>query len=168
MKSPWLACGDIVSWMHMEICDIYIDGAHAIPELRFVRVFDKSFSYVEGKVYSRYIGASLPRLKGVLIVSRLKASGIPAFNLPIRYRSADLPMAAAHRIALEKAEVAGMGLSNGDAFRDIHTPMYWSFSIIDPTGDLVGGRIMVDRLDGHIWNLDEHETFMYDYNNVLG
>lgn len=152
----------------MEICDIYIDGAHAIPELRFVRVFDKSFSDVEGKVYSRYIGASLPRLKGVLIVSRLKASGILAFNLPIRYRSADLPMAAAHRIALEKVEVAGMGLSNGDEFRDIHTPMYWSFSIIDPTGDLVGGRIMVDRLDGHIWNLDEHETFMYDYNNVLG
>lgn len=152
----------------MEICDIYIEGAHAIPELRFVRLFDKSFSYVEGKVYSGYIGASVPRLKGVLIVSRLKASGISAFNLPIRYRSADLPIAVAHRIALEKAEAARMGLSNGEAFRDIHTPMYWNFSLIDPTGDLVGGRIMVDRLDGHIWSSDEHETFMYDYNNVLG
>jgi len=149
-------------------CDIYIDGSHVIPELRFVGLFDKSFQYADGKAYSGYIGATLPRLKGVLIVSRLKSAGIRAFNVPVIYRNSRISMAAAHEIALKEVECSGFDLSSGDGFRDIHTPMYWSFSIIDPTGDLVGGRIMVDKSDGHIWSAEEYDTFMYDYNNVIG
>ncbi len=33
--------------------------------------------------------------------------------------------------------------------------------------DRVGGYVMVDRLDGHIWTCEEYENYMYDYNNVF-
>lgn len=149
------------------LCDIYIDGAHAVPELRFVKIFDKSFSYVEGKIYSGYIGATLPRIKGVLIVSRLKAAGIRAFNVPLVYRDANISKETAHGIALKDIEGLGLQLSLGDNFRDIHTPMYWCFSITDPKGDLLGARVLVDKVDGHVWSTLEYDEFMYDYNNVL-
>ncbi|MEQ4192345.1 hypothetical protein ABNM11_27365, partial [Pseudomonas syringae] len=46
-------------------------------------------------------------------------------------------------------------------------PVFWVFSIVGGDEGKVGGVVMIDRLDGHVWGELEYIEYMYDYNNVL-
>ncbi|MDN7736201.1 MULTISPECIES: hypothetical protein [Burkholderia] len=49
------------------------------------------------------------------------------------------------------------------------SPLYYLFRQSSAVGgeEKVGGAILVDRLDGHVWSYEEYEEYMYDYNNVM-
>lgn len=47
--------------------------------------------------------------------------------------------------------------------------MFWIFDLVsdDLVWEKTGGVVMVDKLDGHIWNSLEYEEYMYDFNGIL-
>ena len=46
-------------------------------------------------------------------------------------------------------------------------PLYWAYRIINDIQERVGGMVYIDKLDGHIWTIEEYEEYFYDYNNIL-
>ncbi|WP_134923254.1 MULTISPECIES: hypothetical protein [Pseudomonas] len=147
-------------------CDLYLCGPVDAARLKMLRLFDKSFSCESGQVFSGYLFVSINRLKLVAVVSALRKEKILCFSVPIEYRSAGVLLDAAFEIA---KKYAGQNGVIGMRDQTQCPPLFWSFSLMSVglAEKKVGGMLMVDRLDGHIWSLEEYEEYMYDYNNVF-
>lgn len=76
-------------------------------------------------------------------------------------------MSNAHEVARKEALRLGADVSDGQVENHEPNPLYWRFAMANDRSDRVGGYVMVDRLDGHIWTCEEYENYMYDYNNVF-
>lgn len=151
----------------MKTCDIYIHGESKSPSLKFIGLFDKSFSYCADRTYRGFMGVSVGRVKLVSVVSELRKAGVACFSVPIEYRdNPGIEAAEAKSLAKKHAESMGGMISERD-HRDGYAPLFWVFDISAHDDDRVGGVVIVDRLDGHIWGTDEYEEYMYDYNNVF-
>lgn len=151
----------------MKICDLYIQGESNSPSLKFIGLFDKSFCYSADRTYGGFMNVNVGRVKLVSVVSELRKAGVACFSVPIEYRdSAGIDAVVAKAIAKKHAESIGCAISESD-HRQGYAPLFWAFDISAHDDDRVGGVVIVDRLDGHIWSTAEYEEYMYDYNNIF-
>lgn len=149
-----------------EICDIFLlqelEGTSKL--LQFLKILSPNTDFDVNRKYKGYLGFELKRLKAVSIVVFLRNNGVRCLNIPVRYKS-DLISRAEARLHAEKY-LGGNGtlIEGGMSAVD---PMFWHFSFSQPGMDEGGGNLVVDALDGHIWDSDELEEFFYDYMNLL-
>lgn len=152
-----------------KICDLYLPVESRSVDIRFLKLFDAGFSYDSERVYSGFMNVNVSRVKLVSVVSELRKKGILSFSVPVEYRDGEVvDVREAMEIAEGYAKSIGC-LIGGASPRSGYAPLFWAFDIASKLGgaDKVGGVVMVDRLDGHVWTMTEYEEYMYDYNNVL-
>ena len=150
----------------MKICDIYINGESKSPNLRFIGLFDKSFSYSADHPYHGFLGVNVGRVKLVPVVSDLRKAGVACFSVPVEYRdNAGIDAVRAKALAEKHADSLGLAISESGP-RQGYAPLFWAFNV-SGSDDRAGGIVIIDRLDGHIWTTSEYEEYMYDYNNVF-
>lgn len=149
-------------------CDAFVLGQHRGAELGPLRIFDKDFVCEPEKEYSGYLGLNVHRVKMVSIVTELRCKGIEAYSCPVRYRDVtNIRYEKAAGFASDHAKAKGFNIVF-DSFRAKKSPpVFWVFSIVGRGEGEVGGVVMVDRLDGHMWGELEYLEYMYDYNNIL-
>ncbi len=154
-----------MSFMKRE-CDLYLCDDVEASQLKDVRLFDKSFICEDGKKYSGFLRLNVNRVKLVSVVSDLRKRKILCFSVPVEYRASVVSNKAALEVA--KKYVGANGVV-GIEDQTKTPPLFWSFSlaVIGAVEERIGGVVMVDRLDGHVWSIDEYEEYMYDYNNVF-
>jgi hypothetical protein len=151
----------------MKTCDIYICGESKSPHFKFIGLFDKSFNYSGDRLYSGFMNVNIGRVKLISIISDLRKAGVACFSVPVEYRdNVGIDVREARSIAEKHAESIGFEISGFSARQD-YAPLFWVFDVSGGDGDRVGGVVIVDRLDGHIWETDEYEEYMYDYNNIF-
>ncbi|MDH6590522.1 hypothetical protein M2165_000411 [Variovorax sp. TBS-050B] len=150
--------------------DLYICEPVRSERLKFIALFDGSFSYDAEKCYSGYLGLNAGRVKLISIVSDLRAHNVDCFGVPIEYRDLEnIPMSQALEFAKEHAAGVGASVFEISKFQSRDPPVYWKFGLNQINGfeEKAGGIVMIDRLDGHVWTNDENEEYMYDYNNIF-
>ncbi len=151
-------------------CDIYLCDPVRTDRLRFASLFDKSFQYDENKTYVGYLGLNIDRVKLVSVVLDLKKNGVACFSVSIEYRvDGNLPIETAADIASEYAMSIGASAAPSAMLKSKCPPVYWIFDLRNNEENQgnVGGVVMVDRIDGHVWSQSENEEYMYDFNNIL-
>ncbi|WP_155720403.1 hypothetical protein [Burkholderia anthina] len=102
-------------------------------------------------------------------MSELRKKEVLSFSVPVEYRDGKIvDVREAMEIAENYAKSIGC-LIVGASPRSGFAPLFWVFDIASKEGgiDKVGGVVMVDKLDGHVWTMAEYEEYMYDYNNVF-
>lgn len=53
-------------------------------------------------------------------------------------------------------------------FRGMDSPVVWRFPLINLRGEeSTGAGMSVDKLDGHIWTMEEMEEYEYDFNGLI-
>jgi len=151
-------------------CDLYLCNGIRSERLKFVKIFDDNFSYDSERIYLGYLGINVNRIKLVSVVSDLKGHEIPCFSVPTIYReneniSSNQAMELANKYALN------LGASVLQVIRSQPQcpPVYWAFGLKcnDDVAEKVGGVVLIDRIDGHVWTNSEYEEYMYDYNNIF-
>src|SRR3989344_3940683 len=150
------------------LCDIYICEAVNVPALRFVQIFDCEFQYDVQKEYFGYLGVNIGRIKAVSIIVDLKKHGVKAFSVPVRYRDgSNLSIEEALQLASRYAADNGCSVVFDSSRANTTSPAFWLFVISEDPKVRSGGVVLVDRLDGHIWQAEEYDEYMYDFNNVF-
>lgn len=147
-------------------CDLYLCTPVEASRLKVLRLFDKIFSEEGSSILAGYLLVSISRVKLVALVSAFRKEKILCFSVPVEYRNCSVSLDAAFEIA--KKYIGSDGILS---MRDqAHCPpLFWSFGLttVGSKEKKAGGTLMVDRLDGHVWSLEEYEEYMYDYNNVF-
>lgn len=82
-----------------DICDLYLPEPVISSEFKYLHIFDKSFSYQEGKEYRGYVGVKIKRIKMLSVIVRLREKNITAFSVLIEYRNANITKEKAFEIA---------------------------------------------------------------------
>ncbi|VWD33747.1 hypothetical protein BCO18442_04844 [Burkholderia contaminans] len=152
-----------------KICDLYLPVESMSVDIMFLRLFDSGFSYDAERSYSGFMNVNVSRVKLVSVVSDLRKKGVLSFSVPVEYRDGKVvDVREAMEIAEGYAKSSGC-LIAGASPRSEFAPLFWVFDIVSKEGgaDKVGGVVMVDKLDGHVWTMAEYEEYMYDYNNVF-
>lgn len=151
-------------------CDLYLCESVCSERLKFIKLYDKEFSCDAEKSYVGYLGVNVDRIKLVSVVSDLRKHKIDCFSVPVEYRDRE-NLSFKHAFSLAKNYAKNLGASAFDAMtlQSRCLPVFWIFDLkYDITSEeKVGGVVMIDRLDGHVWTDAESEVYMYDYNNVL-
>nr|WP_223959118.1 hypothetical protein [Burkholderia diffusa] len=150
------------------MCDIYFSTKTKCPELRYFKIFDKKFIQNERDEYIGFANANISRLKLIPILSNLRHKGIEVFSVPIEYRDgATINFDDAFEVAEGYAKLNGIVVAKNNS-KEERAPLFWVFDVVGGSdGDRAGGVVMIDRLDAHVWSIDEYEEYMYDYNNIF-
>ena len=149
-----------------DICDIYINGEINRNYLKFLEVLDSRFSYKKDILYSGYLGVSIHRVKLIPIIKMMQDEKILAWSVPIEYRDRpNISKDDAIHIAAKYIREKCLTIPGNKLECVIFDPLRWIFNISD--GERIGGSISIDRLDGHVWTLDESDIYAYDYNNMF-
>ena len=147
-----------------EICDLFIVKPTKSTKFRFIKTFSNKFEYHEEKYYCDYLGLNIPRLKLVPLVIELRKEGFQGYNVPIKYRdSSVISVEEAHILALESIKGEDECSITKNTKAGV-APLWHMFGLIN---NRAGGIVAVDKIDGHIWSLDEYEEYMYDYNCLI-
>jgi hypothetical protein len=151
-----------------EKCDLYLPyqiiGNREWSE-RILRIYPKAI-LEEGRPYSGFLGINIDRLSAVSMVTEFRKRKIPCFNVPIAYRDGTT-ISVDEAIAFARKNT-GLVEANFTADHRSNVPLWWSLiSDALPNAGEGGGRISIDRLDGHVWRDYETGEYMYDYNNLL-
>jgi hypothetical protein len=150
--------------------DLYLCTPVRSERLRFIHIFDNKFFYEEEKSYVGYLSVNIKRVKLISVISDLKAHGIDCFGVPIEYRDLEnISMSRAFDLAKHYANEIGASAYEILKVHSNYPPVYWKFGLNkkSETEEKVGGIVMIDRLDGHVWTDAENEEYMYDYNNIF-
>ncbi len=151
-------------------CDLYLCESVKTDRLKLLKVFDKEFLYVPDKAYVGYLGVNVDRIKLVSVVSDLRKHNIVAFSAPVEYRDgAKLPLEQARGLAIEYAKSVRASAVESAMLKSKCPPVYWIFDLLyhSTEQEKVGGVVMIDRIDGHVWTGSENEEYMYDFNNMM-
>lgn len=149
-------------------CDIFIVSPTKSNNLRFLSLLDNSFSYQNDVEYSGYAGVSVSRVKLIPLIDLLRKQGVSVYSVPVNYKvDCSLSKEKAFDIATVYAKENGLVVSMDSGLVDNNNPLVWKFSASSVSEEKAGGVVMIDRLDGHAWSLDEFDTYMYDYNNYF-
>lgn len=151
------------------ICDLYFTHPTNDTQLRFIGLFDKDFKFQEDKLYNGYVGTAIHRVKLIPMINSLRRSGIEVYSVPIDYRErASISKSEAFKIAEAHAQKSNMQASFDLPPGAKEPPLFWIFPLRSLTGEeRIGGTVVIDRIDGHRWTLDELDQYMYDYNNLF-
>ena len=155
-------------------CDLYLEYPLISGRLGIISFFDKKFIFDKDRSYQGYLNIALPRLRLVSVITSLREENYyTAYNIPINYRDniiegKYITENEAFFIASNHINVCEQYLCSSNRYI---TPMVWNFKILEKDKDnaknKIGARILIDKLDGHIWSDDEYYTYLYDYNNIL-
>lgn len=116
--------------------------------------------------YSGYAGVSVNRVRLIPLIDLLKKQGISVYSVPINYKVGNsLSKEKAFDIAKRYAKENDLVINMDSGLVDNNNPLVWKFPASSISEEKAGGVVMIDRLDGHVWSLDEFDTYMYDYNN---
>lgn len=151
-------------------CDLYLCDPTRSDRFKFITLFDKDFLFEPEKTYVGYLGINVDRVKLVSVVSDLRRNGISCFSAPVVYRDQEnLSHESAAELANEFCKSLGASAVPSKRQSVCCVPVYWVFDLVyeDVSQEKAGGIVMIDRIDGHIWNHSENEVYMYDFNNVL-
>lgn len=153
-----------------KICDIYLatSTSGTLPCLKQLTIFKSDITFDDHKFYFGFVGLNIKRIIGVSILSQLKKNNVKCFNIPIEYRENKLMTEDEALEFLKKIYSAKGSISKIISRKNEHkNPMYWNFNISAKDDNTFegGGIISVDALDGHIWNSESLEEYLYDYNN---
>lgn len=150
-------------------CDLYLSESVCSPEFKYLKIYAQNFVYEESKKYSGYLEVNVDRIKLLVIVSELKKKGITSYSVPIKYRdSENLTIEQALVLAQKYAESLGGKIVPDHKNTPSMPPLFWQFSMSGSELDeKAGGIVMIDRVDGHVWDLNEHEEYMHDFNNIF-
>ena len=152
----------------LEICDLFLPDATRSKNLKFLKLLDKHFIYEKGKKYSGYVGICVNRIRLIPQIHLLREEGIRSYSVPINYKnSVQISKEEAFAIAAKDIDETQGYLVMDDAFLPNNIPLVWLFSFINQNKEIIGGKVIVDRMDGHIWTADEYDKYMYDYNNIF-
>ena len=150
-------------------CDLYFYNVVDSDRLKFIELFDKNFLHEESKIYSGYLHIAVDRVKLVSVVRDLRSNGTDCFSVPIEYRDQkNISIDQALALAAAYAKTIGASAISSNRHQKV-PPVFWCFDLAcrNVAAEKAGGMVMIDRLDGHIWNESEYEEYFYDYNNVL-
>lgn len=146
-------------------CDLFIPLLTNDPKLKYLSLFDNSFKYDEHSLYEGYLNLNIKRIKLIHFVSYFRTKGIHIFNVPIEYRdNKNINKAKGTKIAQKYANDNNFEVCFSEK---PSVPLYWAYRIINDIQERVGGMVYIDKLDGHIWTIEEYEEYFYDYNNIL-
>lgn len=149
------------------VCDLFLNTPTSSRDLRYINILDKSFLYQTDAIYSGYLGVSVNRVKLIPLINLLKKQGVSVYSVPLNYKEASqISKEKAFKIAGNHASLHGLKVCFDSSMRQNDNPLIWVFDVISLAEEKAGGVVMIDRLDGHVWSLDDLETYMYDYNNV--
>ncbi|MDQ1835534.1 hypothetical protein [Massilia scottii] len=156
-----------------EICDILLldELAGSSKLLKQLRIFSPTTIFEDGKVYSGFLNLELKRIKAVAILTHFRNNGIRCLNIPIKYKGGLLSEAEARKLAEKHLEGRAEIIDSVKRPGKVVNPMFWKFisneAPSEPGIFEGGGNVIVDALDGHIWDAEELEEFSYDYLNAL-
>ena len=150
-------------------CDLYFGEPVRSDLLRPLNLFDQSFTFNPEKAYAGFLYVNVDRVKLVSLVLTLRRSNISCFSVPIEYRDRrNIQADEALSVAMEYARARSASVSTVPTVGAYLPPVVWGFDLTrDGADEKAGGMVMVDRLDGHVWNSAEYEEYMYDFNNVI-
>jgi hypothetical protein len=150
-------------------CDLYLSESTRSPEFRYLKIYDQEFVYEEQKEYSGYLKINVDRIKLLVIISELSKKGITAYSVPVNYRdSKNITREEALVFAQKYAESLGRRIVRELENTQIGPPLFWQFNLNGGEfNEKAGGIVMIDRIDGHSWDLNEYEEYMHDFNNIL-
>ncbi|MGO3385339.1 hypothetical protein GJV03_14795 [Acinetobacter sp. RIT698] len=148
-----------------KICDLFVPHLIVHDELKFLSIFDKDFNYKPESVYEGFVNVNVKRIKLITFVVEFKKRGIECYNVPIEYRD-NKNISEGDGIFYARNYANKKNYDINFMFK-LSSPLYWGFEITNDPEEKVGGVIYVDKVDGHIWSLDEYEEYHYDYNNCL-
>lgn len=149
-------------------CDIFLVTPTKSNNLRFLSLLDNNFSYQNDTEYSGYAGVSVNRVKLIPLIDLLRKEGVSVYSVPINYKADNLlSKEKASDIAKIYAKENFLVINMDSGLFDNNNPLIWKFSASSMSEEKAGGVVMIDRLDGHVWSLDEFDTYMYDYNNYF-
>lgn len=116
------------------------------------------------KSYHHFAGLNLKRLHALLAVTMIRQNGFNLASVPNRYRdekkiTEDVAFEIAKRVDLQ----TGLYLSKAAELNS--SPLFWKFKVLGGDGNIIGGRIFVDKIDGHLWSFDDVNEYEHDYNN---
>ena len=152
----------------IEMCDIFLADTTKTSSLKFLSLLDKNFTYNKDKEYSGYMDICVHRIKLIPQISLLREEGIKSYSVPINYKNAkQITKEEAFSIAEGDIDKTKGYIIMDDKFLPNNIPLVWLFSFINNDKDIIGGKVIVDRIDGHIWTSDEFYKYMYDYNNIF-
>lgn len=150
-------------------CDLYFYDEVKSDKLRFVGLLDKDFVFDDEKSYFGFLQLNIDRVKLVPVVTELRRTKVTCFSVPIEYRDfPNIPVDVAFNIAAENAKALDATVAFS-ARLEKSAPVFWIFDLIfnQHVEEKIGGVMMIDRLDGHVWTLPEYEEYFYDYNNIF-
>lgn len=149
-------------------CDIFFVNPTKSSNLRFLSLLDKNFFYQSNVEYSGYAGVSVNRVKLIPLIDLLRKQGLSVYSVPVSYKvNHFISKEKAFDIAKMHAKDNGLVINIDSGLVDNSNPLVWKFSVSSIGEEKAGGVVMIDRLDGHVWSLDEFDTYMYDYNNCF-
>lgn len=149
-------------------CDLFLLNEYKGSDLGPLHIFDKGFVYRPEKKYSGFLGLNVDRIKMVSIVVELRRKRLEVFSSDVRYRDLkNISAEEAARLAYGYAAAKGINLEFDYFWSMKNPPVFWGFRIVCGDADRTGGIVMIDRLDGHVWNDSEYAEYLYDYNNIL-
>ena len=150
-----------------KLCDLFLCEPTKTDRLRPIGLFDKSFLYDPEKQYSGYLRTNIDRIKMISIVYDLRKNGIDCFSVPIEYRDRE-NLSIDHAFALAMGYARSKNAEVSIRMQSKCPPVYWVFDLLPSQEDeRVGGTVMIDRLDGHVWTSSEYEEYMYNFNNIF-
>jgi hypothetical protein len=148
-------------------CDLFLVTPTNSKELRYLSLLDKNFSYKSDATYEGYMGVSVNRVKLIPLIALLRKQNVFFYSVPVSYKNSKLiSKELAFGIAGEYAKTNDLSVIFDSSLKKNDNPLIWTFGATTLTEEKAGGLIMVDKLDGHIWSLDELDAYMYDYNNI--
>lgn len=151
-----------------KICDLYIP--HILDDyspLEYLHILEPHFTYDPEKSYQGYLNVNVRRITLVNFITEFRKRKMQIYNVPIQYRDQEnLSIDQAFEYALKAIDLENYHITK-TSFMGMDSPVVWRFPLSHLFEEKAGAGISVDKLDGHIWTMEEIEEYDYDFNNFL-
>jgi hypothetical protein len=152
----------------LQTCDLYIP--HVLDDyspLEYLHIFEPNFIYEPEKSYQGYLNVNVRRIVLVNFIVEFRKRKMQIYNVPTQYRDhKNLSIDQAFEYALKKIDLEKYHITN-TSIMGMDSPVVWHFPLSHLLEEKAGVGISVDKLNGHIWTMDEIEEYGYDFNNLL-
>ena len=150
-----------------QICDLYFPKVlDDYSPLQYLHLYQPDFIYDPKQHNVGYLNVNVRRIALVNFVIEFRKRKMQIYNVPTQYRDhKNLTQNEAFEFALTQIDLDKYQMSKTNV---TDSPVIWYFPLILLTSDeKVGAGICVDKLDGHIWTMQEIEIYNYDFNSII-
>ena len=143
-----------------DLCDLYLPNPVISDEFKYVRIFDKTFIYEEGKEYCGYLNITVERIRMLDLIVEFRKRGLTVYSVPIDYQNASITKREAYEIANKYANENEFLVGEDAFYVSNEVPLFWAFPYTDKEEKIVGGILRFDRLDGHHWSAIDYRKYI--------